>query len=184
MVDVDPEFSRGATRFGRCAEAVLRRGVERDGDIEILRFAGGWVSSSAARQKTVFLEQAILVPDPVTSLPSCWSESARASWLPSASPSGRTWLRTAKSLMFARRRAPISAKVGCRAHSCFLRRRFDFLQDLENARAAFDRIIEMKNEMRRVFQNDAVWRARSARTTRCSSSFAIAARLASLSRGR
>ena len=33
-------------------------------------------------------------------------------------------------------------------------RRFDFLQNFEDARAALDRIVEMKNEMRRVFQDD------------------------------
>ena len=31
---------------------------------------------------------------------------------------------------------------------------FDLLQDFENARPALDRIVEMKNQMRRVFQND------------------------------
>ena len=35
-----------------------------------------------------------------------------------------------------------------------LSRRFDFLQDFDHACAAFDRIVEVKNEMRRVFQND------------------------------
>ncbi len=35
MVDVDPDF-RAAHGFGRGAEAVLRRGVECDGDVEIL----------------------------------------------------------------------------------------------------------------------------------------------------
>ena len=36
----------------------------------------------------------------------------------------------------------------------FALRRSDFLQNLDNASAAFDGIVEMKNEMRRIFHGD------------------------------
>ena len=62
VIDVDPDLG-AANEFRRGAETTLRRGVERDGDIEILRFGRRRVEEFAARQETVFLEQAVFVPD-------------------------------------------------------------------------------------------------------------------------
>src|SRR3977135_1739898 len=60
MIDVDPGF-RGAHEFLRGAEAILNCRVEREGNVEILRFAQGRLEEFAARQKTVFFEEAVLV---------------------------------------------------------------------------------------------------------------------------
>src|ERR1700730_5528707 len=60
MVDVDPEF-RAAHEFRRGAEAILNCRVERNSDVEILWFAQRRPEECAARQKTVFLEETVLV---------------------------------------------------------------------------------------------------------------------------
>ena len=63
VIDVDPEFGR--TDSGqRGAEAVLNRGVERDGDIDILRHGGWLFDEIRAPHEAVFFEHAFLVPDP------------------------------------------------------------------------------------------------------------------------
>ena len=50
MIDVDPDF-RAPDGFACFAETILRGGVERDGDIEIFRFAGGGMKRFAARKE-------------------------------------------------------------------------------------------------------------------------------------
>src|SRR6267142_5855412 len=88
MVDVDPDFRRLNSRQRR-AQPVLNCGVERDGNIHVLCCCGGFVSNSARGRNEYFSS----MPSSFhirTFLPSCWSDSPSASWLPSASPSGRT----------------------------------------------------------------------------------------------
>ena len=62
VIDIDPDFG-AANEFRRCPETILRSRVERNGHVEILRFAQWRLEEFAARQETVFLEQAVFVSD-------------------------------------------------------------------------------------------------------------------------
>ncbi len=120
------------------------------------------MSSSAAGKKAVFLEQSVFVPNRHVLAELSERESQReltaerVAIRPDMTEHGEA-LMCAKGGGDFREGGVAHALVGLGVVRPFVSRRwseFDFLQDLEDARAALDRIIEMKNEMRRVFQND------------------------------
>ena len=99
MIDVDPDFAlRDGFERGRRARfcVAVSSAMATSKSCGSL---GGVLEQFAARQETEFFEQPVLVPDRHILAELAAGESASASWLPSASPSGRTWLRTAKRLL-------------------------------------------------------------------------------------
>src|ERR1700719_3693178 len=60
MIDVDPRF-RAAHQRRSGPKAALGRGVERDRDVKILRFAQGCLEEFATWKKTVLLQESVLV---------------------------------------------------------------------------------------------------------------------------
>ncbi len=91
MIDVDPHSARDGCERG--AEATLNRGVEGDATSNVLRLGRRLHEQFAAGQEAVFLQHAVFVPDRDV-LAEFAERKASASWLPKASPSGRTWLMT------------------------------------------------------------------------------------------
>src|SRR4051794_10515045 len=61
MIDVDPGF-RAAHEAGRGSKAALGRSVQGNGHVEILRIAQRRLEVFAAREKSIFLEEAVLIP--------------------------------------------------------------------------------------------------------------------------
>ena len=95
MIDVDPDFC-AAHGVGCLAEAILRRSIECDGDVEIFRLVRRRRQDSSPAGMKLYFSSIPSSFQTFTVFPNSCSESASAIWLPSASPSGRTWLRTAK----------------------------------------------------------------------------------------
>ena len=73
MIDVDPNFRAADGGQGVVAQALPGRGVEREDDVEILRFVRRERDHFAARQEGKFLEQTFFVPnfDFFAQLPEC-----------------------------------------------------------------------------------------------------------------
>src|SRR6478752_6986670 len=123
--------------------------------------AGGFVSNSARGRNEYFSS----IPSWFqmrTLLPSFLSESPSASWLPSASPSGQRDL--AQRTVDVREGRDRSLRTSC--YSLVLAVAFaDVVQNFKHARTAFDGLVEMKNEMRRVFQHNVPGQFRLQRRT-------------------
>ena len=63
MIDVDPDPGLADRRENVISEALPGRGVEREDDVEILRFVRREGDQFAAWKERKFLEQAFFVPD-------------------------------------------------------------------------------------------------------------------------
>ena len=154
MIDVDPEFRAARPRRRLCPGGFASRCRARWRHRNLRGSLGGLVNNSAPRQKEYFSSMPSSFQT-VTSLPSCLQRKAERELTAERVAVGPDMAENREaSDARARRATDFRESWRLRSLRSSLRGRFDFLQDLDDACAAFDRIIEMKNEMRRVFQND------------------------------
>ena len=105
----------------------------------------------SAREKRIFLEHAFFVPD-AYSFAKFLEREAKRELAAERIAIGANMAEHNELLMFAKDAADFFER---RCYSLVLAVAFaDVVQNFEHARTAFDRLVEMKNEMRRVFQHD------------------------------
>ncbi len=131
----------------------LGRGIEGDRDVEILRLARRPGEPLAAREKIVFFEQTVFVPNRHV-LAELFEREGERELTAKRVAIRANVAENGKPLMRAQDAADL--RESALRHSVSARRRLDLLQNFKDARAALDRIVEMEDEMRRVFQGDAL----------------------------
>ena len=136
----------------RSSEPILNCRIERDGDIDVLRASPEvWSIIRRAAEKNISRACRLRSRHERLCRAAEAKERARAGCRARRRP-GRTWLKIGEMLMLAQNAGRFPRTWLCSLVSAA--GRFDFLQNLKDARAAFDRIVEMKNKMRCVFQNN------------------------------